>query len=122
VSKITDAWEQLGIIQRQRFEQATGATPLRLTDAERRDLAIAADAYEQTTVGQMLFYARRAGYLEGALRLIAEGRTGVRPRVAAKRALKAVGTDRLVNGTQPTHRTPGEGSEQEVRSVRESTP
>ena len=75
---------------------------------------------EDTTVGQMLFYARRAGYLEGALRLIAEGRTGVRPRLAAKRALEAVGTDWLVNGTPPTHPTPGEGSDQEVRSVDET--
>ena len=41
MSKITDAWEQLGIIQRQRFEQATGATPLRLTDAEREALEVA---------------------------------------------------------------------------------
>lgn len=56
---------------------------------------------DATAVGQMLYYARRAGYLEGALRLIAEGRTGVRPRVAARRALEAVGTDWLVNGTPP---------------------
>ena len=59
------------------------------------------DADDSTTVGQMLYYARRAGYLEGALRLIAEGRAGVRPRVAAKRALEAVGRDWLVNGTPP---------------------
>lgn len=63
-----------------------------------------------TTLDQMLYYARRAGYLEGALRLIAEGRTGVRARVAAKRALEAVGTDWLVNGTPPRHATPTECS------------
>jgi len=73
---------------------------------------------EYSTLDQMLYYARRAGYLEGALRLIAEGRTGVRPRLAAKRALEAVGTDRLVNGTPPTHPTPDEGSEHELGSVR----
>ena len=70
-----------------------------------------------TTVGQMLYYARRAGYLEGALRLIAEGRTGVRPRVAAQRALEAVGKDWLVNGQDAT---PPAGEKQKVRSVDET--
>lgn len=63
---------------------------------------------EHTTLDQMLYYARRSGFLEGALRLIAEGRTGVRPRLAAKRALEAVGEDWMVNGTPPTHAAPGE--------------
>lgn len=80
--------------------------PIKTDDSDRPQPIAAA-------VDQMLYYARRAGYLEGALRLIADGRTGVRARIAAKRALEAVGDDWLVNGTQPTHATPGEGSEQE---------
>ena len=56
------------------------------------------DADEQTTVGQMLYYARRSGYLEGALWVIAQGTSGVDPQVAAQRALDSVGEDRVVNG------------------------
>ena len=80
------------------------------------------DTDEQTTVGRMLYYARRAGYLQGALEVIAIGGAGDDPKVAAQRALDAVGKDWLVNGTRPTHTTPGEGSEQEVRSVRRTAP
>lgn len=80
------------------------------------------DTDEQTTVSRMLYYARRSGYLEGALWVIAQGTSGVDPQVAAQRALDAVGEDWLVNGTPPTHPTLGEGSEQEVRSVRETAP
>ena len=72
---------------------------------------------EDTTVGQMLYYARRAGFLQGALEVIALGGAGDDPQAAAQRALDAVGTDWLVNGTPPTPPTPGEGSDQEVRSV-----
>ena len=80
MSKITDAWVQLGIIQQQRFEQATGATPLRLTDAERRDLAIAADAYEQNNGDPDC--ERIASTLRGLL-----DRTGVtKPLLKEKRA------------------------------------
>ena len=63
---------------------------------------------EHTTLDQMLYYARRSGYLEGALLVIAQGTSGVDPKVAAKRALDAVGDDWMVNGTPPTHATPGE--------------
>ena len=56
------------------------------------------DAENETTVGQMLYYARRAGYLEGALWVIAQGTSGVDPKVAAQRALDSVGEDRVVNG------------------------
>lgn len=77
---------------------------------------------EQTTAGRMLYYARRSGYLEGALWVIAQGHSEVDPQVAAQRALDAVGEDRVVNGTPPTHPTPGKGSKQKVRSVREATP
>jgi hypothetical protein len=77
---------------------------------------------DATAVGKMLYYARRAGYLEGALRLIADGRTGVRPRLAARRALEAVGEDWLVNGTPQTNTTPGTGGVPKLRSVRETAP
>ena len=73
---------------------------------------------DETTVGQMLYYARRAGYLQGALEVIAIGGAGDDPQAVAQRALEAVGTDWLVNGTRPTHPTPGEGSEPKVRSAR----
>lgn len=53
---------------------------------------------DQTTMGRMLYYARRAGYLEGALWVIAQGTGGVDPQVAAQRALDAVGEDVVVNG------------------------
>lgn len=53
---------------------------------------------DQTTLGRMLYYARRAGYLEGALWVIAQGTSGVDPQVAAQRALDAVGEDVVVNG------------------------
>lgn len=56
------------------------------------------DAENETTVGRMLYYARRSGYLEGALWVIAQGTSGVDPQVAAQRALDAVGEDRVVNG------------------------
>ena len=75
---------------------------------------------DATTIGQLLHYARRAGYLEGALRAIAEGTTGVRPRLAARRALEAVGKDWLVNGTPPTHATPAQGSVPKVRRKKET--
>ena len=71
-----------------------------------------------TTLDQMLYYARRSGYLEGALWVIAQGASGVDAKVAAQRALDAVGEDWLVNGKPPTHRTPSEGSEQQLGSVR----
>ena len=71
-----------------------------------------------TTLDQMLYYARRSGYLEGALWVIAQGASGVDAKLAAQRALDAVGEDWLVNGTLPTQRTPGEGSEQQLGSVR----
>lgn len=77
---------------------------------------------KHSTLDQMLYYARRSGYLEGALWVIAQGASGVDAKVAAQRALDAVGDDWMVNGTQPTLPTPGEGSEQELRSVRETTP
>ena len=63
-----------------------------------------------TTLDQMLYYARRSGYLEGALWVIAQGSSGVDAKVAAQRALDAVGEDWLVNGTPPTLPTPGECS------------
>ena len=63
-----------------------------------------------TTLDQMLYYARRSGYLEGALWVIAQGSSGVDAKVAAQRALDAVGEDWLVNGTPPTLPTPSEGS------------
>lgn len=75
---------------------------------------------EHSTLDQMLYYARRAGYLHGALEMIALGHSGVDPQVAAQRALDAVGKDWLVNSTPPTHTTPSEGSEPEVRSVDET--
>lgn len=75
---------------------------------------------EDTTVGQMLYYARRAGFLQGALEVIALGSAGDDPKIAAQRALDAVGEDWIVNGKPPTHPTPGEGSDQEVRSVDET--
>lgn len=78
------------------------------------------DADNETTVGQMLYYARRAGYLEGALWVIAQGTSGVDPQVAAQRALDAAGEDWLVNGKRPTHATPGEGSDPKLRSVDET--
>lgn len=56
------------------------------------------DADHETAVGRMLYYARRAGYLEGALWVIAQGISGVDPQVAAQRALDAVGEDRVANG------------------------
>lgn len=48
---------------------------------------------DNTMLGRMLYYARRSGYLEGALWVIAQGRSGVDPREAAQRALDAVGED-----------------------------
>lgn len=39
------------------------------------------------------YYARRAGYLEGALLVISWGTSGVDPQEAATRALEAVGED-----------------------------
>lgn len=54
----------------------------------------------ETAVGRMLYYARRAGYLEGALWVIAQGTSGVDPQVAAQRALDAVGEDVVVNGSK----------------------
>ena len=51
-----------------------------------------------TAVGRMLYYARRSGYLEGALWVIAQGTSGVDPQVAAQRALDAVAEDVVVNG------------------------
>lgn len=62
MSKISDAWKQLGIIQRQRFEQATGMTPLRLTDDERE--AVEA-AYSRLTADT--HYATVAATLRGLL-------------------------------------------------------
>ena len=56
------------------------------------------DEDTSTAVGRMLYYARRAGYLEGALWVIAQGKSGVDPKVAAQRALDAVGEDVVVNG------------------------
>lgn len=50
-----------------------------------------------TAVGRTLYYARRAGFLEGALQVIAWGTSGVDPQVAAQRALDAVGDDVVVN-------------------------
>lgn len=55
-----------------------------------------------TAVSRMLYYARRAGYLEGALQVIAWGTSGVDPQVAAQRALDAVGEDHVVNGMPTT--------------------
>lgn len=52
----------------------------------------------------MLYYARRAGYLEGAMMLIAEGKTGVDPQVAARRALDAVGPDAVEKKSQEERR------------------
>ena len=74
---------------------------------------------EYSTLDQMLYYARRSGYLEGALWVIAQGTSGVDPKVAAQRALDAVGDDWMVNGKPPVLPTPGEGSEQELGNVRE---
>ena len=65
---------------------------------------------ERSLLDGYLYYARRSGYLEGALSVIAIGASGVDPKVAAQRALDAVGEDWLVNGTQPTLPTLGEGS------------
>ena len=65
---------------------------------------------ERSLLDGYLYYARRSGYLEGALSVIAIGASGVDPQVAAQRALDAVGEDWLVNGTPPTLPTPGEGS------------
>ena len=47
MSKISDAWKQLSLNQRQRFEQATGvqAAPL-LTDAEREAIGVAIQCVE----------------------------------------------------------------------------
>jgi hypothetical protein len=56
---------------------------------------------EHTTLDQMLYYARRSGYLEGALWVIAQGTSGVDPQVAAQRALDAAGDDWMVNGKRP---------------------
>ena len=53
---------------------------------------------DSTAVGRMLYYARRAGFLEGALQVIAWGTSGADPQVAAQRALDAVGEDVVVNG------------------------
>ena len=75
---------------------------------------------EYSTLDQMLYYARRSGYLEGALWVIAQGASGVDPKVAAQRALDAVGDDWLVNGKPPTQPTPGEGSGQELGNVDET--
>jgi hypothetical protein len=68
------------------------------------------DGEEKTLAGQMLYYARRAGYLEGALGLIAAGTTGVDPQVAAQRALDAVGPDVVAeqDTTPARNDTPGE--------------
>ena len=63
MSKITDAWVQLGIIQQQRFEQATGATPLRLTDAEREAVAYFAAFHGSPREGD----AQAAATLRGLL-------------------------------------------------------
>lgn len=52
----------------------------------------------EAAVNRMLYYARRAGYLEGALWVIAKGTSGVDPQIAAQRALDAVGEDVVVNG------------------------
>jgi hypothetical protein len=65
---------------------------------------------ERSLLDGYLYYARRSGYLEGALSVIAIGASGVDPQVAAQRALDAVGEDWLVNGTPPTLPTPTEGS------------
>lgn len=54
----------------------------------------------ETAVNRMLYYARRAGYLEGALQVIAWGTSGVDPQLAAQRALDAVGEDVVVNGSK----------------------
>lgn len=51
-------------------------------------------------MNRMLFYARRAGYLEGAMWIIAQGASKVDPKVAAQRALDAVGPDILAQ-SQP---------------------
>lgn len=56
---------------------------------------------DKTAVGRMLYYARRAGYLEGALWVIANGHAGVDPREAAQRALDAVGEDRFAGESKP---------------------
>lgn len=60
------------------------------------------DSDSATAVERMLYYARRAGFLEGALQVIAWGTSGVDPQVAAQRALDAVGEDVVVNGTPKT--------------------
>lgn len=89
------------------------AKPIKRADSDRPQPINGA-----TAVGQMMYHARRAGYLEGALWVIAQGTSGVDPQVAAKRALDAVGDDWMVNGTPPTLPTLGEGSDPKVRSVR----
>jgi hypothetical protein len=63
---------------------------------------------ERSLLDGYLYYARRSGYLEGALSVIAIGASGVDPQVAAQRALDSVGKDWLVNGTPPTLPTPDE--------------
>ena len=83
-------------LHRLRNETESDAVQLGFTDGE-----------QQALVGQMLYYARRAGYLEGAMGLIAAGTTGVDPQVAAQRALDAVGPD--VVADRPPEWTPHAG-------------
>lgn len=65
----------------------------------------APDELLSTAMAQASYYARRAGYLEGALLVISWGVSGVEPQEAAARALEAVGEDeyarRLKRVTEP---------------------
>lgn len=65
------------------------------------------DGEDRGLLGQMLYYARRAGYLEGAMGIIAMGSSGVDPQVAARRALEAIGSDVLASTpvTEPRHKS-----------------
>lgn len=53
-----------------------------------------------TAMAQASYYARRAGYLEGALLVISWGTSGVDPQEAATRALEAAGEDEYARRLQ----------------------
>ena len=58
-----------------------------------------------TAMAQASYYARRAGYLEGALLVISWG-TGVDPQEAATRALEAAGEDEYARRLRVTEPLP----------------
>jgi hypothetical protein len=62
----------------------------------------------RTAMAQAAYYARRAGYLEGALWVIAHGHSGVDPLTAAARVLEAVGEDEYARRLRVTEPMPKE--------------